>query len=45
MTQGGPGCNCGLGPHEAHRVLAHALASHGVGHVALPEGGTNIVAS
>jgi hypothetical protein len=43
MTQGGPGCDCGLRLHEAHRVLAHALVSQGVRHVELPDGGTNIV--
>jgi len=45
MTQGGASCNCGLRPHEAHHALARALASQGVGHVALPRGGTNIVSS
>ena len=39
MTQRGGGYR----PHTAHRVLAHALASQGVGHLALPRGGTNIV--
>jgi hypothetical protein len=43
MTQGGASCHCGYTPHAAHRVLAHALASQGVGHLALPRGGTNIV--
>jgi hypothetical protein len=43
MTQGGGTCNCGYTPHAAHSVLAHALASQGVGHLALPRGGTNIV--
>jgi hypothetical protein len=43
MTQGGATCRCGLGPHAAHRVLARALASQGVGHLALPRGGTNMV--
>jgi len=42
MTQGGATCHCGYGPHAAHRVLAHALASQGVGRLALPRGGTNI---
>jgi len=42
MTQGGATCHCGYRPHAAHRVLAHALASQGVGHLALPRGGTNI---
>jgi hypothetical protein len=42
MTQGGGGCNCGYRPHAAHRMLARALASQGVGHLALPRGGTNI---
>ena len=43
MTQGGASCHCGYTPHAAHRVLAHALASQGVGRLALPRGGTNIV--
>jgi hypothetical protein len=43
MTQGSQACDCGLRPHAAHRVLAHALVSQGVGHAALPVGGTNIV--
>jgi hypothetical protein len=43
MTQGTPSCSCGLRPHAAHRVLAHALDAQGVGHVVLPDGGTNIV--
>jgi hypothetical protein len=43
MTQGTPSCDCGLRPPAAHRVLAHALASQGVGRVLLPAGGTNIV--
>jgi hypothetical protein len=43
MTQGTTHCRCGLRPHAAHRVLARALASAGVRHVALPSGGTNIV--
>ncbi|HKS77543.1 MAG TPA: hypothetical protein VJQ07_01610 [Gaiellaceae bacterium] len=43
MTQGGARCHCGYTPHAAHRVLEHALASQGVGHLALPRGGTNIV--
>jgi hypothetical protein len=43
LTQGSPGCGCGLRPPAAHRVLAHALDSLGVGHAALPVGGTNIV--
>ena len=45
MTQGGSRCNCGLRPHEAHHALVRALASQGVGRVALPWGGTNIVGS
>ena len=43
MTQGTASCSCGLRPGEAHRVLAHALDAQGVGHVVLPDGGTNIV--
>jgi hypothetical protein len=43
MTQGTASCKCGFRPHAAHRELAHALHAEGVGHVALPEGGTNIV--
>jgi hypothetical protein len=43
MTQGTASCNCGLRPHAAHRELAHALDAQGVGHVILPDGGTNIV--
>lgn len=43
MTQGTAGCNCGLRPPEAHRALAQALGAQGIGHVPLPEGGTNIV--
>ena len=43
MTQGTSSCGCGLRPPAAHRVLAHALASQGVGRVLLPTGGTNIV--
>jgi hypothetical protein len=43
LTQGTSGCNCGLRPHAAHRVLAHALDAQGVSHVVLPDGGTNIV--
>jgi hypothetical protein len=38
MTQRGGGYR----PHAAHRVLAHALRSQGVGHLALPRGGTNM---
>ena len=43
MTQGTPSCNCGLRPHAAHRMLAHALDAQGVSHAVLPDGGTNIV--
>lgn len=43
MTQGTSSCNCGLRPTAAHRVLAQALDSEGIGHVTLPSGGTNIV--
>jgi hypothetical protein len=43
MTQGTSSCSCGLRPSAAHRVLARALDSAGVGHVLLPTGGTNIV--
>jgi hypothetical protein len=43
MTQGTSGCNCGLRPPAAHRVLAEALDAEGVGRVMLPDGGTNIV--
>lgn len=43
MTQGTSSCNCGLRPPAAHRVLAQALDTDGVGHVTLPPGGTNIV--
>ena len=43
MTQGTAGCNCGLRPHAAHRVLADALDAEGVTNVVLPDGGTNIV--
>jgi hypothetical protein len=43
MTQGTSGCNCGLRPHAAHRVLAKALDAQGVGNATLPVGGTNIV--
>jgi hypothetical protein len=43
MTQGEGSCNCGYGPHAAHRMLARALASEGVGHLVLPRGGTTIV--
>jgi hypothetical protein len=43
MTQGTSSCNCGLRPPAAHRVLAEALDAEGVGHVMLPDGGTNIV--
>jgi hypothetical protein len=43
MTQGTESCGCGLRPSAAHRVLAHALDDQGVGHVGLPDGGTNIV--
>jgi len=43
MTQGTSGCSCGLRPEAAHRVLAHALDHQGVGHLVLPDGGTNIV--
>jgi hypothetical protein len=42
MTQGTPGCDCGLRPSEAHRALAQALDAHGVGQIPLPAGGTNI---
>jgi hypothetical protein len=42
MTQGTSSCNCGLRPSAAHRVLARALVSEGVGHFVLPVGGTNI---
>jgi len=43
MTQGAESCDCGLRPSAAHRVLEHALAAQGVGHIDLPEGGTNII--
>jgi len=43
VTQGRASCGCGLRPHAAHRVLARALDSQGVDHVALPVGGTSIV--
>jgi hypothetical protein len=43
MTQGTSSCSCGLRPPAAHRVLAQALVSQGVGQVPLPPGGTNIV--
>ena len=43
MTQGTSGCGCGLRPHAAHRMLAHALDDEGVDNVVLPDGGTNIV--
>jgi hypothetical protein len=43
MTQGTESCGCGLRPTAAHRVLANALDDQGVGHLALPDGGTNIV--
>jgi hypothetical protein len=43
LTQGRASCNCGLRPPAAHRVFADALDAQGVGHVALPGGGTNIV--
>jgi hypothetical protein len=43
MTQGTSSCDCGLSPTEAHDALATALDAEGVGHVPLPEGGTNIV--
>ena len=43
MTQGTRSCNCGLRPHAAHRVLAHALEAHGIGHALLPGRGTNII--
>jgi hypothetical protein len=43
MTQGTASCHCGFRPHTAHRELAHALVAQGVGHVVLPDGGTNIV--
>jgi hypothetical protein len=43
MTQGTPSCDCGLRPPAAHQALAHALGAQGIGHVPLPDGGTNIV--
>ena len=43
MTQGAESCDCGLRPSAAHRVLEHALAAQGVGHIDLPEGGTKII--
>jgi hypothetical protein len=43
MTQGSASCRCGLRPHAAHRILAHALHARGVGHTVLPRGGTNII--
>jgi hypothetical protein len=43
MTQGTSSCDCGLRPTEAHDALATALDAEGVGHVPLPDGGTNIV--
>jgi hypothetical protein len=43
LTQGTETCGCGLRPTAAHRVLAGALDDEGVGHVVLPDGGTNIV--
>ena len=43
MTQGTRSCNCGLRPHAAHRVFAHALEAHGIGHALLPGRGTNII--
>ena len=43
MTQGTPSCDCGLRPPAAHDALEHALGVQGIGHVPLPDGGTNIV--
>jgi hypothetical protein len=43
MTQGTSSCDCGLGQHAAHRVLARSLASVGVDETPLPRGGTSIV--
>jgi hypothetical protein len=43
MTQGTSSCDCGLRPTEAHDALVTALDAEGVGHVPLPDGGTNIV--
>ena len=43
MTERTASCNCGFRPADAHRVLAHALAVHGLGHIPLPVGGTNIM--
>jgi hypothetical protein len=43
MTQGTRSCDCGLRAPAAHRVLADALDSEGVGHLVLPRGGTNII--
>ncbi|MFL5959082.1 MAG: hypothetical protein ACJ75G_02285 [Gaiellaceae bacterium] len=43
MTQGSSHCGCGLRPLAAHRALAHALGAQGIGRVALPRGGTNII--
>jgi hypothetical protein len=42
MTQGSRHCRCGFRPKAAHRALAHALTSYGVGKSHLPEGVTNI---
>jgi hypothetical protein len=42
MTQGTSGCDCGLRPSAAHRVLARALQSEGLDDAVLPAGGTNI---
>ena len=43
MTQGTRSCHCGYRLPAAHRVLARALDAQGVGRLALPHGGTNIV--
>jgi hypothetical protein len=45
MTQGTASCSCGFRPSAAHRELANALDSQGVGHAALPASGTTIVSA
>ena len=45
MTQGTATCDCGLRPTEAHAALEEALGEEGIGHVPLPDGGTNIISA
>ena len=43
MTQGARAATAGYGRSAAHDALVHALGAQGIGHVPLPDGGTNII--